>query len=169
MITLQTIFETLLGYFTYYASYLVAKSTHRLKLDELQEFLDRKNREINHNVGFHIRNLMERGLRVFYFEFIRRPRVFGRHYQQRVKNGTRKRHIAKTETSTKTIGTLTLYGMVDCDKLFSKKCEALEMESRNLAEDFKNGVQCLQTELMDASKKGVEAAKQRHKMFDESL
>ncbi|KAF1764304.1 hypothetical protein GCK72_004251 [Caenorhabditis remanei] len=53
----------------------------------------------------------------FYFEFNRRPRVFGRHYQQRVKNGTRKRHVAKTETSTKTIGTLTLYGMVDCDKV----------------------------------------------------
>ncbi|EFO99308.1 hypothetical protein CRE_17624 [Caenorhabditis remanei] len=51
----------------------------------------------------------------------------------------------------------------------SPRNEDLEMENRKLAEDFKNGVQCLQTELMDASKKEVEAAKQRHKMFDESL
>ena len=54
----------------------------------------------------------------FYFEFNRRPRVFDRHYQPR---GTRKRHIAKTGTSTKTIGTLTLYGMVDCDKVSNEE------------------------------------------------
>ncbi|CAO4372489.1 unnamed protein product [Caenorhabditis nigoni] len=63
-ITPQTIFETVLGCFTCYASYLVTKSTYCRKLDELQEFLDRENRDIYHHVGFHIRNPMERGLRV---------------------------------------------------------------------------------------------------------
>ncbi|CAI2352363.1 unnamed protein product [Caenorhabditis sp. 36 PRJEB53466] len=71
-ITAPTVFETLLGCFTCYASYGISKSTYRKKLDELQEFLDRENREIYHHVGFHIRNPMERGLRVLEISLLTR-------------------------------------------------------------------------------------------------
>lgn len=71
-ITPQTIFETVLGCFTCYASYAITKSTYRRKLDELQEFLNRENREIYHHVGFHIRNPMERGLRVLEISLLSR-------------------------------------------------------------------------------------------------
>lgn len=70
-ITATTVFETLLGCLTCYASYALTKSSYSKKLDELQEFLDRENKEIYHRVGFHLRNPMERGLRVvsFYFPY----------------------------------------------------------------------------------------------------
>ncbi|CAL2038982.1 hypothetical protein CAEBREN_21441 [Caenorhabditis brenneri] len=63
-ITGRSIFETIIGCVTCYASYLVMKSNYRRKLDELQQYIDAQNQNIYHRVGFHIRNPMERGLRV---------------------------------------------------------------------------------------------------------
>ncbi|ULU03903.1 hypothetical protein L5515_013148 [Caenorhabditis briggsae] len=48
----------------------------------------------------------------FYFILERRPRKLGAYYHQRVREGKRKRHVVRR--STKVIGQLNLYGLVDC-------------------------------------------------------
>uniref|UniRef100_A0A1I7V0P8 Ras modification protein ERF4 n=1 Tax=Caenorhabditis tropicalis TaxID=1561998 RepID=A0A1I7V0P8_9PELO len=63
-ITTRSIFETVFGCMTCYASYLFLKSRYTAKLEKLQRVLDVENERIYHPVGFHIRNPMERGLRV---------------------------------------------------------------------------------------------------------
>ncbi|KAF1767080.1 hypothetical protein GCK72_007038 [Caenorhabditis remanei] len=50
-----------------------------------------------------------------------------------------------------------------------KKSEALEKKNRELTENFKNGVQCLRTELLEASKKDVKAANERHEKLETAL
>uniref|UniRef100_A0A1I7TAC8 Uncharacterized protein n=1 Tax=Caenorhabditis tropicalis TaxID=1561998 RepID=A0A1I7TAC8_9PELO len=67
----------------------------------------------------------------FYFNIERRPRKYGRFYEQRVREGKRKRYVfsSKKELSTKGIGYLTLYGIVDCDKACGGNIEETKLGS----------------------------------------
>lgn len=67
----------------------------------------------------------------FYFNIERRPRVYGPNYEKRIREGKIKRQIyaSKKELSTKPIGYLTLYGVVDCDQVCLGNIEETKLGS----------------------------------------
>lgn len=62
----------------------------------------------------------------FHFILERRHRVLGSYYHQRLREGKRKRHVYKKETSTKTIGQMILYGIVDCSEVCNLGVEGMK-------------------------------------------